>query len=272
MNINRRTFIRGITGAAALTCIPTLAGSTLNALDVVKNSNCVSKTHVKDIIDFAEHDVIFQNTTIKFNAAVKDYLRNLSSKGFFMCKKCRQAGITTANGVYAIWRAKYFENQHIYIVEPKYDLCYSVLHMINKICYNMNMHGNLDSYIGFKGKTIEFADGNSITVCSDSDLHNIDFDINETTIILDEIAFMQKQNLKNILGRIMSGVSMKNTNFYISSTPYQSDDIFSLFYLNTSDDNKTTITCHDAFDSETVDRIKTALSEDSFNTDMLCKV
>lgn len=217
--IDRRSFLTGIAGSAVSCAIPEVSDAhNTSEFDKCKN----------DILYFAEHYIkipAFDNGDHALYDIQKQYLKNIASNSWFICKKCRQSGITTMNVIYAMWKLLFFENQHIDMVFHKYDQCRQVMRMIMDMnLYDDSFKDMMQSahckYTLKNGNVIRFM---SYSKFVDSESH---YGQNNITI-LDELAFCDIYGEVPIV--VTDRTRMNNTMIAVS-TPYMHND-FLLRYI-----------------------------------------
>ena len=129
--LNRRQFL----GAAfAACCIPAIGKDSQSEFDKCKN----------DILYFVDNYLEVDDPVygkLKMSHQQQEYLQRISTApDYFFCAKGRQIGISTANNVFAYWKTTFFENQHVFIVEPSVRMVDAVCHMprVSSSSFKMN--------------------------------------------------------------------------------------------------------------------------------------
>lgn len=137
----------------------------------------------------------------------KEYIRKLNANEFFVCNKCRQAGVTTMNIAFAYWKTTCFENTQVVVVEPKRMTQFEVEDIIRPNAPEKNI----------------FAKGSSIIFMSANRFDETIVDrTKHTIVILDEAAFYGnsfKHSVEDLL-------SAKFDQIALVSTPCKCDGVF----------------------------------------------
>ena len=111
MDMNRKQFLGSLFAGITVGCNPAFA-TEQSEVDKCKN----------DILYWVDnylkvHDSLYGD--LKMSPQQREYLKRMSeTKDILVCAKGRQIGASTANLVFAHWKTRFFENQHVFIVEP----------------------------------------------------------------------------------------------------------------------------------------------------------
>lgn len=243
MNISRKQFLTGLLG------VTTVASMPLNGIAFTVNISEFDKCR-NDIVYFVEHYVMLAGKPVVLREIQKEYLKRIVSNSVFACKKSRQAGITLMNTVYALWRAYFFENQHIEMVFCKPSQAAFIRSGIRMLKTNSISFANVisDYICGDGSYMLTFSNGNSIKLNWYSNFANSRGTDGSNIIIADELAFAGSYSLR-ITQKIKDWYNDRNKKFFAVSTPLAKNDAFGLLYNTLPDDHKMTITVHDYIDS-----------------------
>lgn len=106
--ISRREFIGGL---GAMIVAPTI-GSVDDEFERCK----------RDILYWVDNYLSVHDSMhgwLEMSPQQREYLKRMSeAKDYLFCAKGRQIGASTANLVFAHWKTRFFENHHVFIVEP----------------------------------------------------------------------------------------------------------------------------------------------------------
>lgn len=270
MNITRKQFLTGLFGVSAIISIP------LNGVASVTGNSEFNKCR-NDIVYFVEHYITRGGKPVVLREIQKTYLKRISGNNVFACKKSRQAGITMMNTFYALWRAYFFENQHIEMVFCKMSQAAAIRYgiLMSKIGVIGFTNGIADDKYHDGSYKLAFNNGNSIKLNWYSNFANSPKETDDSNIIIaDELAFAESYG-SCFTHRIKEWFDNDTKTFIAVSTPFREHDVFGLLYTTLSDDHKMTITIYDYISSLqnfNSDKVKNYIGEKYFDQEYLCKV
>ena len=109
MELNRRSFIGSL---AATAVMPTFALDTRTEFEKCRDDILYWVDNYLTVYDALRGE-------LKMSPQQREYLKRMSeTKDILVCAKGRQIGASTANLVFAHWKTRFFENQHVFVVEP----------------------------------------------------------------------------------------------------------------------------------------------------------
>lgn len=221
MQITRKNFLKS--ACMSMFGITTLS-AIANADSIESKSNIITDEYARckaDPVYFIEKYFKvghFEGTfNIKLRDYQKDYICRLANNNhLIVCNKCRQAGITSLNIAFALWKAAFDEKASVFIVEPNRLMASTVNSIIS-------LNGDIINDFNVEGK-IKAVDSRSF------DVEHLDSNSNNV-VILDELAFYSKAFDQTYID-MFSGRPKKIQKTIISSTPCRRDDLFSYLCTN----------------------------------------
>ena len=161
----------------------------------------------------------------------REYLKRMSeTKDYLFCAKGRQIGASTANLIFARWKARFFENHHVFIVEP------------NLMCVERFKEIDRESIFQLPSRCQE---GSMVHITTPSGIERgIDWHDPNNTFILDEYAwwsdnlesFELSMELHNAICDSNSDSTLKN--IIVVSTPTDHSDLFSMLVNNVDESRR----------------------------------
>ena len=233
MDISRKQFLGSLLAGATIGCTPAFAKPVLEPTEFEKCRN--------DILYFVDNYLEVNDRLhgkLKMTPQQKEYLKRISTTpDYFFCEKGRQIGISTANNVFAYWKTAFFENQHVFIVEPS-------VRMVDAVCHMPRVSSSLSSF--------KMNDGCGIHVITPNIMMAHDLTNENSTYILDEFDFwdgysldrLSKQHLNLFLGRLLFKHAYPNdfkgtrSKFIVPSSICSFDSYFSMIMRHVDDSRR----------------------------------
>lgn len=231
MDMNRKQFIGSLFAGITVGCNPAFAA------EQSEFDKCRA-----DILYWVDnyltvHDRLYGD--LKMSPQQREYLKRVStSPDYLFCAKGRQIGASTANLVFAHWKTRFFENQHVFIVEP------------NLMCVERFQEIDRDSIFHTPAPCQE---GSMIYITTPKGIERgIDWNDRNKTFILDEFAwwsqnYMDKESWKSLCSNLSQPLLVKEhpkvfekyaCNFIVVSTPADHSDLFSMLVNNVDDSRR----------------------------------
>ena len=184
----------------------------------------------EDIAYFADNYITIHNhagNAVKMTVQQRNYLgRVSSSSGRFVCVKGRQVGVSTANNVFAYWKNVFFENQHVWLVEPNMGMAERAAESFSSI----------DSDGGFR------IDPYRIHFTSPHAMNFADWRDHNNTFILDEFAFWRNERVCEDIFTHVSTMPEDSAEFVVVSTPTCVYSLFEGLFDCAGDDHRMVLT------------------------------
>lgn len=230
MDMNRKQFIGSLFAGMTIGCNPAFA-TEQSEFDKCKN----------DILYWVDnylsvHDRLYGD--LKMSPQQREYLKRMANASdYLFCSKGRQIGASTANLVFAHWKTRFFENHHVFIVEPNLRMAERFQEIDSESIFHTPAPCQ-------KGSMIFITTPRGIE-------RGIDWNDRNKTFILDEFAWwsdncLGNEGMNNLISKL-SGSQHKNvvsgSRFIVTSTPYLTPgepslgNMFSMF-LNDVDESR----------------------------------
>ena len=230
MDMNRKQFIGSLFAGITVGCNPAFATEP-SEFDKCKN----------DILYWVDNYLSVHGRLhgwLEMSPQQREYLKRMAeTKDYLFCAKGRQIGASTANLVFAHWKTRFFENQHVFIVEPNFRCAERFQEIERESIFQLPSRCQEGSWVYITTpKGIE---------------RGIDWNDRNNTFILDEFAwwsdnFLGNESMNNLIFKL-SGFQRKDvvsgSCFIVTSTPYLSPgepslgNVFTTF-LNDVDESR----------------------------------
>lgn len=230
MDMNRKQFIGSLLAGITVGCNPAFA------TEQSEFDKC--KADILYWVDnyLSVHDRL--HGWLEMSPQQREYLKRMSeTKDYLFCAKGRQIGASIANLVFARWKARFFENHHVFIVEPNLRCAEDAKHIDNCI-FQLPSRCQEGSWVYITTpKGIE---------------RGIDWHDPNKTFILDEYAWwnqncMDKESWRSLCSNLSQPLLVKEhpkafekyaCNFIVVSTPSDHSDLFSMLVNNVDDSRR----------------------------------
>lgn len=190
---------------------------------VIEIRNCV-----KDIVYFAENYYTSADLTgikkLPLFKAQKRVLKGMVKNQNIVTLGARQVGLTTLNGIYALWEALFFTDSNIVIMSHKMQCAETIMDRI-KLAYDKMPNWLKPEAEIWTKRHIKFKNGSSIRVSASN--RNACVGMTVSTLIIDNAAFIRSNDMEDIWNSMYPIISStKHSRIILSSCPNNPDDKF----------------------------------------------
>ena len=221
MELNRRSFIGSL---AATAVMPTFALDTRTEFEKCRDDILYWVDNYLTVYDALRGE-------LKMSPQQREYLKRMSeTKDILVCAKGRQIGASTANLVFAHWKTRFFENQHVFIVEPNLGMASRFQEIDRESIFHT---------------PVPCQEGSMVHITTPRGIERgIDWHDPNNTFILDEYAWWgndcMELGCEKELHNLLMGAQIEGSplcNVIVVSTPADHMDSFSMM-MNNIDDSR----------------------------------
>jgi hypothetical protein len=177
---------------------------------------------VKDIVYFAENYYTSANLTgiqkMPLFKSQKRVLKGMVKNQNIVTNGARQVGLTTLNGVYALWEATFFSDNTIVLMSHKMQSAQTIMERV-KMAYEKMPNWIKPELEVYNKNEIRFKNGSSIRVSTATSSACRGMTVN--TLIVDDAAFIPERQMEEMWNSLVPVISSSAHNkIILTSCPH----------------------------------------------------